>query len=109
MRRVRMLEKQTAWKREGGFDGIEIIAEMHGQTLRHLHAGVDSDHLYAGLYTPQWPPTLEEFTLDTNVEVESLKIEVLHSQPSPLLHMIYRRDGRPPSVRGWTNLECIML
>ena len=106
---MRMLEKHSAWKREDDFDRIEIIAEMYGQTLRHLHAGVASDPLYAGLYTPQWSPTLEELTLDMNVEVESLKLEVLHSQPSPPLHMIYRRDGRLPSVRGWTNLECRML
>ena len=28
MRRVRMLEMQEAWEREGCFDRIEIIAEM---------------------------------------------------------------------------------
>ena len=28
MRRVWILEKQTAWKREGDFDRIEIITEM---------------------------------------------------------------------------------
>ena len=44
-----MLEKQAVWKREGGFDRIEIIAEMHKQTLRRLHAGFDSKPLYTGL------------------------------------------------------------
>ena len=33
MRRLRMLEEQEAWKREAGFDRIEIIAEMHAQRL----------------------------------------------------------------------------
>ena len=48
MRRLRMLEEQEAWKREGGFDRIEIIPEMHAQ---RLYAGFDSEHLYTGLYT----------------------------------------------------------
>ena len=38
MRRVRMLEEQDAWEREGGF-------ETHAQTLRRLHAGFDSEPL----------------------------------------------------------------
>ena len=29
LRRVRMLEKQAVWKKEGGFDSIEVIAEIH--------------------------------------------------------------------------------
>ena len=33
MRRVRTLEKQAAWMREGAFDRIEVIAEMHEQSL----------------------------------------------------------------------------
>ena len=41
-RRVRMLEKQAAWTREGSFDIIEIIAAMHEQTLRRIHTGFDS-------------------------------------------------------------------
>ena len=52
MRRVRMLKKQAAWKKEGGFYGIEIIAEMHEHTLRCLHAGFDSEPLYTRLYNP---------------------------------------------------------
>ena len=42
------LEEQEAWKREGGFDRVEIIAEMHAHTLR-LDAGFDSEPLYTGL------------------------------------------------------------
>ena len=83
MRRVRMLEKQAAWKREDGFDRIEVIAEMHEHTLRRLHASFDSEPLYTGLYNPRRPPTPEEFTLDMNVEVESLREEILLSQPLP--------------------------
>ena len=51
MRRVRMLEMQEAWKREGCFDRIEIIAEMHAQILRRLRVNFDSGPLYyTGLY-----------------------------------------------------------
>ena len=42
IRRLRMLEEQKAWKREVGFDPIEIIAEMHAQSL---HASFDSKSL----------------------------------------------------------------
>ena len=49
MQCLRMLEEQKAWKREGGFDRIEIIAEMHAQ---RLHAGFDLKPLCTGLYNP---------------------------------------------------------
>ena len=61
MQRVRMLEKQAAWKRESGFKRIEIIAVMYEQTLRRLHVGFDSEPLYTVLYYPRWLPTSEEF------------------------------------------------
>ena len=44
---------------------------MHEQTLRRLHAGVDLEPLHTVFYNPRRPPTLEEFTLEMNVEVES--------------------------------------
>ena len=59
MRRVRMLEKQAAWEREGGFDRIEITAQRHEDTLRRLHAGFDLELFYTGLYYPRRPPTPE--------------------------------------------------
>ena len=69
-----MLEEQEAWKREGVFDGIEIIAkiiaEIHAQTLRHLHVvGFDSERHYTGLYNLRWLSTSEKYTLEINVEV----------------------------------------
>ena len=84
MRRVRMLEKQAAWKEDGCFDSIDIIAEMHEQTLRRLHAGFDLKPLYNGLYNPRWPPNPIEFTLEMSVEVDILGMEVLFAQlPTP--------------------------
>ena len=56
---------------------------MHEQILRRLHTGFDLEPLYTGLYNPRRPPTPEQFTLDMNVEVESLRLEVLLSQPLP--------------------------
>ena len=47
MLRLRMLEEQEAWKRETGFDRIEIIAQIDAQ---HFPAGFDSEHLYSKLY-----------------------------------------------------------
>ena len=78
-----MLEKQATWKREDGFDRIKIIAEMHEHTVRRLHTGFDTEPLYTELYNnSRWSPTPEEFSLDMNVKVESLRLEVLLSQPS---------------------------
>ena len=83
MRRVRMLEEQEAWKREGGFDRIDITAEMHAQTLRRLHAGYDSEPRYTGLYNPRWPHNPEEYTPEMSVEVERLRLEIIFSKPPP--------------------------
>ena len=46
MRRLRMLEEQEAWKRETGFDPVEVIAEINAQ---RVHAAFDSQPLYTGL------------------------------------------------------------
>ena len=56
---------------------------MHEKTLRRLHEGFDSEPLYFGLYNPRQPPTPEEFTLNMNVEVKSLRLKVLLLQPLP--------------------------
>ena len=53
MRRMRILEKQAAWKRGGGFDRIETTAEMHEEILRRLHADFDPEPFYNGLYNPR--------------------------------------------------------
>ena len=42
MRCLRMLEEQEAWKREGDFDQIEVLAEMRAQ---RLYAGFDWEPL----------------------------------------------------------------
>ena len=70
VRRSRMPEKREAWKREAGFDPIEIIAEMNAQ---RLHAGFDLEPLYNGLYNPRWPHSPEDFTLKMSVDVEKTK------------------------------------
>ena len=62
MRRLQMFKKQAAWKREGGFDRIETIGEMHTETLRHMHAGFDPEPVCIRLYNLRRPPTPEEFT-----------------------------------------------
>ena len=81
VRRVRMLEKKAVWKRKGGFVRIEIIAERHEETLRHLHAGFDPEPFYTGLYDARRPPTPKKFTLVIKVEVIRLRLELLLSGP----------------------------
>ena len=57
---------------------IGIIAEMHVQTLRRLHADFNPEILYTGLYNPRWLPTAKEFTADmNNIKVGSLRLETL--------------------------------
>ena len=80
---MQMLEKQATWKREGGFNTIAITTEMHEHTLRHLHAGFDSKPLYTLLYNPRRPLTPQDFTADMNVEVGSLRLEILLAQLPP--------------------------
>ena len=67
MRRLRMLEEQEAWKREVGFDRIEITAQMDAQRLR---ADFALEPLYTKLYNPRWPHTPAEYTLEMKVDVE---------------------------------------
>ena len=50
MDRLRMLEEQKAWKREAGFDRIEITAEMDAERLR---TGFNSKPFYTKLYNPR--------------------------------------------------------
>ena len=102
MHRLRMLEEQEAWKREGRFDQIEIIAEMH---VQRLPVGLDCEPLYTGLYNLQRLPTPDENTLEMNIEVEQLRLGFLFRSP----HHHRRRDDHMRSVRGWMIPECCML
>ena len=47
MHHLRMLEEQKVWKREAGFDRIEITADMDEQRFR---TGLDSESFYTKLY-----------------------------------------------------------
>ena len=102
MRCVRMLEKQATWKREGNFDRIEIIAEIHEQTLRRPHAGFDLELLYTGLYNPRWLHNLQTSMLEMNVEVEILRLEILFSQP-PTPPQYDALPRRSPAAGTWLD------
>ena len=77
MRRVQMLEQRATWMRKNGFDGTDIIAERHEETLTHLHADLDPEPCYTGICNPRRPLTRGEINLDLKVEVESLSMELL--------------------------------
>ena len=97
MRRLWMLEEQKAWKREAGFDRIEIAAKMDAQRFR---TGLDSEPFYSKLYNLRWPHTQKEHTLEMNVEVERLRTEIVLLQPRRRRSVIHPRDSCPRSVRG---------
>ena len=41
------------------------------------------EYFYTGFYNPRWPYVPEEFNLEIKIKVESLRQEVLLSQPLP--------------------------
>ena len=74
IRRLRVHEKVTAWKRGDGFDRNEIIAERHRRTLRRLYLGDDPEHFQIGVHhDPRRPPTPQEFNEGIKAEVNRLK------------------------------------
>ena len=75
-----MLVEQEAWKREAGFDRIEITVGMNGKGFR---TGLDSEPLYTKLYNPRWSHNPTECTLEMNVDVERLRMETSFLQPAP--------------------------
>ena len=87
MLRVRILERQSTWKRENDVDRIASIAERHEETLRPLHTGYDPEHFCTRIrYNARRPPISEEFSVGLKVEAERLRLERLLSQPpSPKL------------------------
>ena len=101
IRRLRMLQEQKTWKREAGFDRIEITAEMDTQRFR---SGL-SELLYMKLYNPRWPHTPEEYTLEMIVDVERLRMGFYFRSPRRRLNVIHRREGRLRSIRGQMNQE----
>ena len=63
-----------------------------------MHAGFNLEHFNTGLHNPRRPPTREEFTVDTTVEVESLRLERLLSQPLLPRQSLAQSPQQPFSV-----------
>ena len=81
MRRLWMLEKQKAWKREFGFDRIEKAAEM-GEKRSRTNL-VSEPFFYSNMLNLRRPHTPDEFTFEMRVDVERLRIAITLSQPAP--------------------------
>ena len=77
-----MLEEQEAWKREAGFDRIEIITQMDAQ---RFYTGFDTKPFYTKLYSSMWPHTPEEHAFEMRVDIERLRMGVMLSQSTPPL------------------------
>ena len=88
--------EQKVWKREAGFDQIEIPAEMDAQRFR---TGFDLEPVSTKLYNPRWSHTPAEYALEMNAEVEGLRIKLPFSSRRRR-NVVHRCDGRPWSVRG---------
>ena len=67
MRRLRMLEKQKTWKREAGFDHIEIEAEIDAH---HSCTNLVLEPFCSKIFNRRWPRTPDEFTLEMRVDVD---------------------------------------
>ena len=102
MRGLQLLEKQKTWKREAGFDRIEIIADMREQ---HLLADFHSESLYTKLDNPRWSYSPEEHKLEMEVDVERLRMEIVLSQPAPPPQYESSPRRLPRSIWGQINSE----
>ena len=77
MRRLLMFEEHKTWKREFGFDYIEIAAEMDARYSN------SKTFFYRDMFNPKRPHTPDEFTLEMKVNVEFLSMGITLSQPAP--------------------------
>ena len=82
MRSLLMHERHKVWKREFGYDRIEIAAEMDEKRSRTSTSPVSNPFLYRNMVIPEHPHTPEEFHLQVKVDVEGLRMEIILSQPS---------------------------
>ena len=81
MRRLLMLEKHKAWKRDFGFDYVGMAAEMDTRCSR---SNIDSETFcYRNMFNPRRPHTPDEFALEMKVDVEGIRMEIIISQPTP--------------------------
>ena len=71
MRRLLMLKEHKTWKREFGFDYIEIEAEMDARCSN------SRTFFYRNMINSKRPHTPDEFTLEIKVDVELLRMEVI--------------------------------
>ena len=69
---------------------MKIVAERQEETLRCLHADLDPELFYTGLYNSRRPLAPENLTLDLKVEVDILRMERL------LLERSLPQYGLPP-------------
>ena len=82
MRRLLMHEKHKVWKREFGFDRIEMAAEMDEKRSPTSTSPVPNPLFYRNMVIPNHPHTPDEFTLEMKVDVEGLRMEIILSQPT---------------------------
>ena len=68
---------------------------------QRFRTGLGSEYSYTKLYNPRWPHTPGELKLEMDVDVESLRVETLLSQPAPPLCDSSPR--RLPAVGTWLN------
>ena len=81
-RRLQMHEKRKTWKREFGFDRIETCAEMDEKRFRESTSPVPDPFFNRNMVTRRRSHTPDEFILERKVDVESLRMEVIFSQPA---------------------------
>ena len=77
-----MYEKHEAWKREFGFDCIEMAAEMDEKHSRTSTSPVQNPFFYRNMVIPRHPHTPDTFTLEMKVDVEGLRIKIILSKPA---------------------------
>ena len=62
-----------------------------------LREAISEPFFYSKMFNPRWRNTPDEIPLETRVDVERLRMEIVL--------VIHGRDGYPRSIRGWRNPE----
>ena len=81
MRSLLMHERHKVWKREFGFDRIEMATEMDEKRSRIRTSPLPNPFFDRSMVIPDHPHTPEAFSLQMKMDVEGLGVEIILSQP----------------------------
>ena len=101
-----MHKKHKTWKREFRFDRTETATEMDEKRSRISTRPVPDPFFYRDMVIPRHPHTPDEFTLEMEMDVDGLRMEIILLQPassqcgpSPRRAAVYTGSEEPGKPR----------